>query len=357
MTQSSNVERIREAFVKNGLSAILIINPINRLYATGFKSSAGMLLITKHDATFYTDSRYIEAAKETVEGAQVLQATDEAPYHELIKKALQQNEIASIGFEDDFITYSEYLSVKEKLNIELVPAKSILNDLRIVKSANDLSKMKEAQRIAEVAFEQALPLITTNMTEKELAAELMYRFLLNGADDKSFNTIAVSGVKTSMPHGTPGDNLITKGFLTIDFGVQVDGWCSDTTRTISIGKPSNEMVKVYQTVLAAQMEGIKAIRAGAAGRDVDAAARAVINEAGYGDFFGHGFGHGLGLEVHEPPRASKSSEDVLQPGTVISAEPGIYLPGRFGVRIEDVVFVTDEGCENITNLTKELLIL
>jgi Xaa-Pro aminopeptidase len=200
-------------------------------------------------------------------------------------------------------------------------------------------------------------MITPGITEKQLAAELLYLLLKNGADDKSFDPIIVSGEKSSMPHGVPGDKPIGGGFLTIDFGARLDGWCSDTTRTLCVGKPTDEMVNIYNTVLRAQEAGIAAARAGVRGCDVDAAARSVIAQAGYGSYFGHGFGHGLGLEVHELPTASQIYEEPLPAGAVISAEPGIYLPGRFGVRIEDVVFITEDGCENITNLAKQLIIL
>jgi Xaa-Pro aminopeptidase len=192
------------------------------------------------------------------------------------------------------------------------------------------------------------------MTEKELAAALIYRFLKLGAENVSFEPIVVSGVRSSMPHGVPTDARISKGFLTIDFGVKLDGWCSDTTRTLCVGEPDAEMRRVYDTVLRAQTAGIEATRAGVPGSEVDGAARRVIEEAGYGAYFGHGFGHGLGLEVHEAPNAAPSNGNPLPEGAVISAEPGIYLPGRYGVRIEDVLYVTRDGCENLTKLPKEI---
>jgi len=353
----NNIERIQQKLSEQEYSAILVTNPANRLYATGFKSSAGMLLISEQNAWFYTDSRYIEAAGSAITGANVLKVTDESPYAEHISALFAEHGMTSSGFEESSVTYSEYLDWKEKLKVELVPAQKLLRDLRMIKSVADLEKMKKAQRIAEKSFEQVLPLISTDITEKELAAELLYRFLQNGADDKAFDSIVVSGPKSSLPHGVPGDAKIGNGFLTIDFGVRVDGWCSDTTRTLCVGKPTEEMIRVYDTVLCAQEAGIKAACAGIKGSEVDAKAREVIENAGFGEYFGHGFGHGLGIEVHEAPRASKTSEDVLPAGTVISAEPGIYLPGRFGVRIEDVIYITDKGCENITNLTKKLIIL
>ena len=353
----NNIKKIRQKLQESEFDALLITSPANRFYATGFQSSAGMLLLTKNDAWFYTDSRYMEAASLAVTDAFVVAVTVESPYHKQIKDRLSGYGIASIGFEDKSVTYSQYLDLAEKLGIELISAGKLLDELRMVKSAKELSKMVEAQRIAEKSFNEILPLISTDITEKELAAELVYRFIMNGADDKSFDTIVLSGKNSSRPHGVPGNDKLSKGFLTIDFGAKFEGWCSDTTRTLCIGKPDEEMKRVYDTVLSAQQAGIEAVRAGVAGHDVDAAARAKIIEAGYGEYFGHGFGHGLGHEVHEPPLAAKSSKDILHKGTLISAEPGIYLPGRYGVRIEDVVQVTESGCENITKLTKELIVL
>ena len=353
----SNIDKIKYALSERGFIALLIIDPVNRFFATGFQSSAGAMLVTQNDAWFFTDSRYMEAAINTVKGASVHEVTYESPYAEQIKNILAELGITSVAIEEKTITYSAYRDWKKKLKVKLVPAETLISDLRIKKSALDLEKIKKAQSIAEKSFNETLPRISTDMTEKDLAAELLYRFLKNGADDKAFDTIVLSGAKTSMPHGQPGAVKIGKGFLTIDFGVRLDGWCSDTTRTLCIGKPDEEMIRVYETVLKAQEAGIKKTRAGVTGRAVDARARAVIEKAGYGDYFGHGFGHGVGLEVHEAPNASKSSKEVLQAGAVISAEPGIYLPGRYGVRIEDVLYVTESGCENITYLTKELIVL
>ena len=353
----NNINRIKQALSEQGLDAMLITEPANRLFATGFQSSAGALLVTKSGAWFYTDSRYIEAAKAVIKDVDVLQTTVESPYTEQIKALLTEHGISSIGFEDSTLTYAEYLNWKRKLKVKMIRAKKLISDLRMVKSADDLNAMKKAQRVAEKSFNELLPVISTDMTEKDVATELLYNFLKNGADDKSFDIIALSGPKSSMPHGVPGNVKIGKGFLTIDFGVRCGGWCSDTTRTLCVGKPDDKMINVYDTVLKAQLAGIKKVRAGAKGCDVYAEAMAVIENAGYGEFFGHGFGHGIGLEVHEAPSAAESSKDTLPAGAVISAEPGIYLPGRYGVRIEDVLYVTENGSENLTNLTKKLIIL
>ena len=355
-----NILRIQEAIRGSEFKAMLLTSPVNRLYATGFESSAGALLVTADDAWFYTDSRYIEAASAAITSAHVALSTNEEPFTKLVGDLLSDKNIDSVGFEDGALSYADYLDWDDKLNAALMPAQQIMHDLRAVKSKDDLAKMVAAQRIAEKAFEQMLSFIAAakgSITEKQLATELVYILMKNGADDKSFDPIVVSGEKSSMPHGVPGDRKIGDGFLTIDFGAKLGGWCSDTTRTLCIGTPTDEMVRVYDTVLKAQEAGISAARAGVRGCDVDAAGRKVIADAGYGSYFGHGFGHGLGLEVHEPPRASPIYEGALPAGAVISAEPGIYLPGCFGVRIEDVIYITDDSCENITKLPKELTVL
>ena len=196
------------------------------------------------------------------------------------------------------------------------------------------------------------------MTEKELQAELIYLLYKNGGEGLSFDPIVVSGSNTSLPHGVAGDRVIQEGdFITMDFGVLLEGYCSDMTRTVAVGFATEEMKTVYNTVLAAQTAGIAATKAGVYGKDIDAAARKVITDAGYGDYFGHGYGHSLGLQVHESPNCNPKGDTVMQPGMVCSAEPGIYLPGKFGVRIEDVVIFTQEGCEDITKSPKNLIIV
>jgi len=353
----NNIGKLRHVLAGQEYRAILITNPINRLFATGFASSAGALLITADTAVFLTDSRYFEAAGARIKGAEVRLSSNDDPYAAQIKAILDENGIASVGFEENSVTYSAYLEWSKKLECELVPAQKIINGLRAIKSPEDLEKMKKTQELAEKSFGEILPLVKSSITEKELAAELTYRMLKNGADDKAFDPIVLSGPRTSMPHGVPGNEKIKEGFITFDFGARLEGWVSDTTRTVCLGKPTGEMIDMYDTVLKAQLAGIKTVRAGVEAREVDAAARNVIEEAGYGGYFGHGFGHELGLEVHETIKASTVSRDVLPAGAVISAEPGIYIPGRYGVRIEDVLYVTETGSVNLTTLPKNLTII
>ena len=353
----NNISKISKLVEGSELDAMLVTGYFNRLFATGFSSSAGVLLITADDAWFFTDSRYEEAAGNAVSNAGIRLVTREASYAKQIGDIIAERKIGKIGIEENDICYSEYLDWNAKLKAELCPAQELLDGLRAVKSQEDLEKMIRVQRIAEKSFEEILPLISDKVTEKDLAAELIYRMMKNGADDKSFDPIIVSGERSSMPHGAPTNEKIKKGFLTMDFGAKLNGWCSDTTRTVCIGVPTDEMKKVYDTVLAAQLAGIAAAKAGVKGCEVDGAARGLIEKAGYGEYFGHGFGHGLGLQVHEAPTAAPSAEKELPAGTVISAEPGIYLPGRFGVRIEDVIYITEGEAVNITSLPKKLLVL
>ena len=353
----NNAEKIKAAVKDSALDAILITSQANRLYATGFTSSAGIALVTADKAWFFTDSRYYEAAANQIQGVDVALVGGTETYGKKINEIIAESGIKTLGFEEESVTYAEYNMWHEKLEAPLEPAQTLLTDLRAIKSREDLDGLIRAQRLAEQAFEQVLPIISTDITEKELAAELIYRFLKLGAEDVSFDPIVVSGVRSSMPHGVPTDAFISRGFLTIDFGVKLGGWCSDTTRTICIGGYDSEMRRVYDTVLSAQAAGIEAVKAGVPGSEIDGAARRVIEAAGYGPYFGHGFGHGLGLEVHEAPNAAPSNKDGIPAGAVISAEPGIYLPGRYGVRIEDVLYVTPDGCENLTKLPKELLVV
>ena len=218
--------------------------------------------------------------------------------------------------------------------------------------------MRKAQDITDKAFSEVLERVKIGMTEKQLQAELIYCLLKNGADGMSFDPIVVSGPNTSMPHGVAGDRKIQEGdFITLDFGAMYQGYCADMTRTFAVGYATDEMKKVYDTVLQAQLAGIAASKAGVLGKDVDAAARKVIADAGYGEYFGHGYGHSLGMEVHESPSPSPRGERIMEENMIASAEPGIYLPGKFGVRIEDVVIFKEDGCENITHSPKNLIIV
>lgn len=354
----SRFDKIAGRLKDYGLDAMMITSEPNRLYATGFHSTAGMAIVTTAGSYFFTDSRYIEAASKCIDNCQILENTREKPMSMLAEEVIARHGIKRLGFEESYTTVEEYDLWREKLSCELVPAAGLLGELRAVKDQGEIDTMIAAQRIAEKALTEVLNFIKVGRTEKEIAAFLQYQMLLGGAEKMSFDPIVVSGANSSMPHGVPTDKPVASGdFITMDFGCIYGGYCSDMTRTVAVGSVTEEMDKVYHTVLRAQLEGIAATKAGVAGKTVHEAGAAVIREAGYGAYFGHGFGHSLGVEIHESPNASPANDKPLPAGAVISAEPGIYLPGRFGVRIEDIVVVKEGGCEDITLAPKELLIL
>lgn len=354
----SRFDKIAGRLKDYGLDAMMITSEPNRLYATGFHSTAGMAIVTTAGSYFFTDSRYIEAASKRIDNCQILENTREKPMSMLAEEVIARHGIKRLGFEESYTTVEEYDLWREKLSCELVPAAGLLGELRAVKDQGEIDTMIAAQRIAEKALTEVLNFIKVGRTEKEIAAFLQYQMLLGGAEKMSFDPIVVSGANSSMPHGVPTDKPVASGdFITMDFGCIYGGYCSDMTRTVAVGSVTEEMDKVYHTVLRAQLEGIAATKAGVAGKTVHEAGAAVIREAGYGAYFGHGFGHSLGVEIHESPNASPANDNPLPAGAVISAEPGIYLPGRFGVRIEDIVVVKEGGCEDITLAPKELLIL
>lgn len=356
----NHFHQIAAQLESNDLDAMLLTGEANRFYASGFHSSGtdGVALVTRKKAYYFTDSRYTEAAERYVQGAELREIGRGRGYAALIEEVVTEQCIRRMGFEDAYMTVQEYERYHKALSCDLVPATELLWKLRMVKDDEELEAMIAAQRIAERALEEILEEIRPGVTEKEIAARLQYLMLHYGGSDMSFDPIVVSGANGSLPHGVPSEKKIQQGeFVTMDFGCIYHGYCSDMTRTVAVGFATEEMHRVYHTVLTAQLAGINAARAGVTGREVDGAARAVIDAAGYGAYFGHSFGHGVGVEIHEAPNASPGNEKPLPAGAVISAEPGIYLPGKMGVRIEDVILLTEKGCRNITRAPKELLVL
>ena len=338
--------------------ALLLTSRYSRHYGAEYDIAEGVAVVSKKGCRYYTDSRYIEAAQNGIRGFEVHMIDRQNPYTQRINQAIADFGIATLGYEENYLTVAELNTYEKKLNAKLVPMHEKISSFRAVKEDWELANMRKAQAIADKAFSEVCTRIKVGMTEKELQAELIYCLYKNGGEGLSFDPIVVSGPNTSLPHGVATDRVICEGdFITMDFGTLYNGYCSDMTRTVAVGYVTDEMEKVYNTVLQAQLAGIAATRAGVKGKDVDAAARKVIEDAGYGDYFGHGYGHSLGLEVHEAPNCSPSGETVMEAGVVASAEPGIYLPGKFGVRIEDVVIFTADGCENITASPKNLIIV
>jgi Xaa-Pro aminopeptidase len=355
----NNIARIQRQLVEKDLDALLITDEKNQRYAAGFPFTDGAVLVTRERAYLITDSRYIEAAEKAADENVSVQLFDgQHPLMSRLLAALRENGVQRLAAEEQKLSHGAWVAYEKRLGLELLPSQDILGTLRASKSEEEIACMIRAQRISEAALAETLPLIKPGMTEKEVAAELVYRMLRHGSEGNSFDPIVVTGKKTSMPHGVPGDEVIREGdFVTMDFGSLSGGYCSDMTRTVAVGSATEEMKNIYAIVLKAQLAGIAAARAGIPGKVIDGAARKVIEDAGYGPYFGHGFGHSLGLDIHEAPNANPRGEALMAENDVCSAEPGIYLPGRFGVRIEDVMILRADGAEVITKAPKDELII
>ena len=353
----NHIEKIAAQLPEYGLDAMLITSASGERYALGFRGE-GLLLVTRDGAHYSTDGRYIEAAREEVTGASVALVTPERGHMELAKEYIQRKGLYNVGFESGAMTVDGEKKYAQALPCILTPAQKLLDGLRASKDPWELERMRQAQAITDESFTAILNFIRPGMTEQEIAARLVYEMLLRGAERTSFDPIVAAGANGSRPHAVPGERVVESGmFLTMDFGCKVGGYCSDMTRTVVLGQPTQEMEEVYSAVLTAQKAGIQAARAGVPGCEIDAAARRSLQDAGYGEYFTHGFGHSLGLEVHERPNASSLEKTPMPAGAVISAEPGVYLPGRFGVRIEDVLILNETGCEDITRSPKDLIVL
>lgn len=352
----NHLNKIASKLAENGLDAMLITSEPGEFYGIGFHGE-GVALVTKEGNYYFTDSRYIEACQNQVTDC-AISMPEGRSYKSEVKDLVAKHAIRKLGFEDQYMSVADYNAWTREVEAEFVPAGDLITQLRAYKDEEELDRMVKAQRISERAFEEILKFIKPGVTEKEIAAKLEYDMLRFGAEKMSFDPIVASGPNGSMPHAIPGERQVQNGdFITMDFGCKFGGYCSDMTRTVALGEPSEEMKKVYAIVLEAQRAGIAAAKAGVVGADIHATARKVIADAGYGAYFGHGFGHSLGYEIHEEPCFSPAYKEPIGAGATLSAEPGIYIPGKFGVRIEDVVFLEENGCRNITKAAKELIIL
>ncbi|ANU41860.1 peptidase M24 family protein [Flavonifractor plautii] len=353
----NHLKQIAARLPEYGLDAMLLNSEPGEYYAVGFHGE-GNVVVTAQGCFYFTDSRYIEAANHLITGAEIAMTGRSRNYRAMVQEVVDRCCIRKLGFEEGYLSVADYNLWKEGLTAELVPAQKLVNSLRAAKDDGEIALMTKAQEITDRAFSEILKFIQPGMTEQEIAAKLQYDMLRFGAEKMSFDPIVVSGPNGSLPHGIPSAKQVQQGeFITMDFGCKYGGYCSDMTRTVALGEPTGEMQKVYQTVLEAQLAGIAVTKAGVPGKSIDAAARKVIEDAGYGEYFGHGYGHSLGIEIHESPNANTRDETLLPVGAVVSAEPGIYLPGKFGVRIEDVTVLTADGCMVLTKSPKELIIL
>ena len=340
------------------LDALCITSQPGEYYAVGLKGE-GVVLVTRQGCHYFTDSRYIELAQNTVTNADVTMVTPHQDHLALASLVLEHYGLKRVGIEEAYLTVERWQKMKIAFpaDTELVPAGKLLTELRSAKTEEELAVMQKAQDITDQVFAEICEFLHAGVTESEVAAQLTYLQMKHGAEGNSFPPIVASGANGSMPHAIPTAKPIQKGeFVTMDFGCIYQGYCSDMTRTVAIGQPSDEMRRVYDAVLEAQLAGIAAAKAGVLGCDVHNAAWDVLKKYGYGDYFGHGFGHSLGIEIHESPNANRANTKPLPAGAVLSAEPGVYLPGKFGVRTEDVIFLTETGNRILTHAPKHLII-
>lgn len=342
------------------VDALLLTSAANMRYVSGF-SGEGYVYLSDRQFLVVTDSRYTVAAALECPGYQVIQ-WDPKGYYEPLISAVRKDGIRKLGVEDDEMTVAGFDKLRSEMSkaglrrLQLQPLRDYVTAYRAVKQPDEIRRIREAEAVGDRAFARLLPRLEAGMTEKQVAAWIEFLMKEEGADGFSFDTIAASGIHSAMPHAVPTEKKLEAGdFLTMDFGCRYHGYCSDMTRTVVIGSASDRQKQVYDTVLQAQQTALERIRPGMTGKEIDALARNVIDKAGYGSCFGHSLGHSVGLEIHEKPCFSLKEEKVIHPGMVITVEPGIYIENFGGVRIEDVVIITENGCENITHSPKQLI--
>lgn len=348
---------IQKLLMTTGVDAALITDPYNMRYISGFRGGEGTLYISGESRVLITDSRYTEAA-----GKESSFTVKECNRHhsttDILKELIEAEAVQKLGYEDAAMLCRTFHDYQQKLAMvqQWVPLGEEVRKLRQIKKEEELTCLRQAERIGDLAFSKILDVIRPGITEKEVRMELEYQMMKQGADGVSFDTIVASGIHSSMPHAIPTDKKIELGdFVTMDFGCRYQGYCSDMTRTIVVGKANDRQKEIYQLVLKANRVTESLLRAGMICREVDKIARDIITDAGYGDYFGHGLGHSVGLEIHESPACNMRDTTILQPNMIMTVEPGVYLPGFGGVRIEDMVVITEHGYENLAHSGKELI--
>lgn len=360
--KSLRLKNLRGQLAESPLDALLVSHLPNIRYLCGFTGSAGFLLATESAAVFFTDSRYARQASEQVKGAKVVIARHSVldEVGAWIAARYKRSRSWALGIEADHLTVAERkrLSDLMPLGVRFKHAPTLIERARMVKDADELTLIRAAVQLGAQLFDRALEVLKPGTTETGVAAEMEYAARRAGAEAMSFPTIIASGARSAMPHGRASEQVITPGgFVVCDFGVILAGYCSDQTRTVWVGARSDEARSAYDAVLEAQQAAIAAVRSGVTAGEVDAAARKVLTRAGLGRFFTHSTGHGVGLEIHEAPRIAKGQTDVLKPGMVITIEPGVYFPGKWGIRIEDMVTVTENGCEVLTPTSTNFVVV
>ncbi|WP_208588379.1 M24 family metallopeptidase [Gracilibacillus suaedae] len=348
------LEKLKNVLKQENIDGLLITSPINRRYITGFTGTSGVALITSSDAIFVTDFRYMEQASDQVNGFDIKE--HKGPIQDTIAELVESLQIKTIGFEKDDMTYGLYEKYNESIKANLIPANGLIEKLRLIKDRDELNIIKDACKIADDAFDHILNYIKPGVKEIDISNELEFFMRKQGATSSSFDIIVASGYRSALPHGVASAKEIQSGELvTLDFGALYKGYASDITRTLAVGNISEELETIYQTVLEAQLKGVEGIKAGITAKQADALTRDHIDQKGYGKYFGHSTGHGLGLDVHEMPGLSFRSDAVLEPGMVVTVEPGIYVPHVGGCRIEDDILITEDGNERLTHSPKDLI--
>lgn len=356
----SRVERLLAKMEEQGLESLFLNHDNNIRYISGYTGSDSYILISPKGRWFITDYRYTEQAKKECVGFEVIQRNRQTTtLGQCVNQILKENNISNVGFERDHINYGMIEDIKNDVeNAEFIPTSGIIEELRYTKDEGEIELIRKACEITDKAFAELLKVIKVGMTEAEAALELEYNMRKFGAEGVAFDTILISGAKTSMPHGIPDDKKIEYGdFVTVDFGALYKGYCADMTRTFVMGEASDEQIKLYNTVLEAQIASVEGIKAGITGKEADDLAGQVLKREGYYEQSGKSLGHGLGLFIHERPFMNPICQDVLKEGCVVTCEPGVYIPGWGGVRIEDTVAITKDGCEILTHSPKELIIV
>ncbi|MFY0518003.1 M24 family metallopeptidase [Lysinibacillus sp. UGB7] len=350
------LQKLRKALQEHSIEGILITNEYNRRYMTGFTGTAGVAIVSQNDAVFITDFRYTEQAAAQIKDFRIVK--HEATILEEIATQVKAMGIKLLGFEKDAVSYGTYELYKNVIQTDLVPVSGLIEKIRLIKTEQEINIIKVACEIADHAFTHIIDFIKPGKTELEVSNELEFFMRKQGATQSSFDTIVASGLRSALPHGVATDKVIEKGdFVTLDYGALYNGYISDMTRTVAVGEPSAKLVDMYNAVLASQLLALEKVGPGLTGIQADAIARDYLTEKGYGEAFGHSLGHGIGLEVHEGPGLSMRSETVLEPGMAVTIEPGVYLPGIGGLRIEDDILITETGNELLTHSSKELIIL
>ncbi|MDP3025873.1 MAG: Xaa-Pro peptidase family protein [candidate division Zixibacteria bacterium] len=350
------IERIREKLNQENLDLLLVTSLPNIRYLCGFTGSNGILLISKDKAVFLTDFRYKEQVKKEVKGAEIKIAQKEL-FSFLPEINLLKGKRIKAGFEEKYLTFQLYQRLKTLLpQVLWVPTENLVESLLVTKDEDEIKKIAKAADISAKAYQEILPFLRPGTKESDIAAELEYRIKRNGGTGSAFEPIVASGLRSAMPHARASSKTLKKGeFVTLDFGASYDGYVCDITRTVVLGNATPRQKKIYNLVLKAQTRAIEEARSGMKGFELDRKARDIIKKAGYQKYFGHGLGHGIGLLVHDSPGINTKSQEVLKPGMVITIEPGVYIPGWGGVRIEDDVLITRNGCKILTHIDRELL--